>query len=480
MTTTADTSNHRLEALLYIHQIQAIQDTNKRVRQARKFATQQGEGLAPLLKESLEYLMKTSPLQDMMGTDKEQDPVEAMARQDGAQQTSPLTVLPESLTERFNASSSTCSRPENDTSKQPALDNDKQQQELLQQTVMACYQSLLHVQQNAHLKIQQLELQILELQHLLADERARTSQLSVVNQSLRRELQAAFINAKTSDKRKFKKLVALNQRELQVEKHLNSLLAARNQAVHQNTALKRLLLQTCPDCQSQLPRKQRSQIMTTPGRTPTPGRATPGTSAFQTPTLGSSFKTPDSVQVTPAVVPRLAFASPSQTDTRQSITPTRQSITPPRPRQTSATKTPPRPSQQQTSATKTPPRPTQQRTSANKTPPRLSQQRASANKTPPRHTQQRASATKTPPRHTQQRASATKTPPSQSQQRASANKTPPRQSHNIASTEPPGSITPPPSSKQTPASSLNKSVAQPKTPPSATKRPWRRRILGSK
>jgi hypothetical protein len=126
----------------------------------------------------------------------------------------------------------------------------------LRETVQMCYRSLVSVTQNADVKVQKLELQVLYLERKLEDEKTITSKLSISNQSLRKELQEVFRQAKdANDQTKCRKMVQLHQRELTVEKHLNSLLVARNQAVKQNTALKRMLLQTCPDCRSELPLK---------------------------------------------------------------------------------------------------------------------------------------------------------------------------------------------------------------------------------
>ena len=135
-----------------------------------------------------------------------------------------------------------------------------------QETIQACYRALLSVKKNADLKEQHLELKVLFLERKLADEKVLTSSLQTSNQLLKRELQAAFTEAKIQDdKQKMKKMISLHQKEVTMEKHLNSLLKDRNNAVHQNTLLKRMLLQTCHDCRNKLPiRKARKDINSTP------------------------------------------------------------------------------------------------------------------------------------------------------------------------------------------------------------------------
>jgi len=127
----------------------------------------------------------------------------------------------------------------------------------LREALQTCCKSLVSIKLNADVKIQKLQLQVVYLERKLSDEQAKTSKLSVSNQSLRREMQAAYHEAENAnDILKCRKMIALHQRELTVEKHLNSLLVARNHVVKQNTELKRMLLQTCPDCREKLPLKR--------------------------------------------------------------------------------------------------------------------------------------------------------------------------------------------------------------------------------
>jgi hypothetical protein len=180
----------------------------------------------------------------------------------------------------------------------------------LRETVRACYQALLSVKQNADLKIQNLELQVLYLERKLADEQALTSKLSVSNQSLRRELQACFKETREAgDKRKYKKMIHLHQREVTTEKNLNTLLAARNLAVHQNTMLKKMLLQTCENCRARLPLKRvRTTGPAVPGGSPvtptTPPRERPLMPVTDTPSsIGSVYVTGDSPRGEPIPEP---------------------------------------------------------------------------------------------------------------------------------------------------------------------------------
>lgn len=131
--------------------------------------------------------------------------------------------------------------------------NDSDEVYRLRETVRMCYHSLVSITRNADIKLQKLQLQILCLEQKLADEQTINSKLTISNESLRRELQAVFHTAQDpGDVDRHHRMVDMRQRELTVEKHLNSLLVARNHATKQSTQLKRMLLQTCMDCRSRL------------------------------------------------------------------------------------------------------------------------------------------------------------------------------------------------------------------------------------
>ena len=211
----------------------------------------------------------------------------------------------------------------------------QQEVKALRQTVQDCYRALVMVQRNADAKLQQVQLENLYLERKLADEQAITSKLSVSNTSLRRELQAAFVQAKQAkDSRKCRKMVHLHQRELTVEKHLNSLLQARNQAVKQNTTLKRMLLQTCTDCRNQLPLKKSKPTNTaaTRGGSTDTAAASTGTPAGGT---RSSSRASNTSEATPRTT-NATMTTPSSTPAlprRASSTSATSSMTPHTPQQ---------------------------------------------------------------------------------------------------------------------------------------------------
>lgn len=122
----------------------------------------------------------------------------------------------------------------------------------LRDAARTCFTSLQSVQKNADLKVQHLEFKILFLQHKLTNEQNLRTSLQASHQSLKGQLQATFMQARDhDDKRTMKKMIRRHEKEVTMEESLKVLLKARNDAVHQNTLLKRMLLQTCYDCRNE-------------------------------------------------------------------------------------------------------------------------------------------------------------------------------------------------------------------------------------
>lgn len=139
----------------------------------------------------------------------------------------------------------------------------QQENARLRDCLLQCNKAVLDIRKNADLKVVRLEWEIVRLRQHLADESALNSKYITLNQSLRRQLQhvADHIvqnkNNSPASRERFEELKQLHQRELVVEKQMNELIHSRNQAIRDNTALKRLLLGTCFHCRQRLPVKRK-------------------------------------------------------------------------------------------------------------------------------------------------------------------------------------------------------------------------------
>ena len=341
--------SYYLEALLCIHQVEAIEEGRRKTQRALQKLEQSPEGGLP------DSLHETAPSNNMLHmsdddmvdvpptprltrtsladdlTDQEDDENASLHQQQSDEESishslqqdpvSPLSFLHDSNSSSISNSHRNVSRGQHPTRAKKQRPSDLEemshadlQEEVLRlrETVQTCQRSMLAIQENADTKIQKLELQVLFLERKLADEEAITSKLSVSNQSLRRELQAAFVEAKDSqDSRKCRKMVNLHQRELTTEKHLNSLLVARNQAVKQNTQLKRMLLQTCQDCRNRLPLKKAKQPQP-------PQRSTSVDSVSTPPASMSTLDASNGSLMTPRVMPE-TDSRPTWQSSKQSV-----------------------------------------------------------------------------------------------------------------------------------------------------------------
>jgi hypothetical protein len=121
----------------------------------------------------------------------------------------------------------------------------KQHNETLQKTVKECYQALTHIQHNADLKQQKLELEITFLRRALADATTINQRLKICVET--RELQQIATKSGDSDPTQ-----RLMHRDRAVERHLTSMLTSRNQAVKENYQLRKMVLKSCYSCRSKL------------------------------------------------------------------------------------------------------------------------------------------------------------------------------------------------------------------------------------
>lgn len=148
----------------------------------------------------------------------------------------------------------------------------------LRKSVRACFVALRETQENASLKTRRLEAEVAYLRKTLSDAQAENSQLVIEKMSLAKlvgvESTPNGVNATRSDPARGNGTTTtkLRQQDLKLEKHLNSLLMARNQAVKENYLLKRRLLQTCFTCYERLGiGKRHLQLATVDAQPASPG-----------------------------------------------------------------------------------------------------------------------------------------------------------------------------------------------------------------
>jgi hypothetical protein len=127
----------------------------------------------------------------------------------------------------------------------------KEQNEKLQKTVKECYYAVTNIQKNADLKLQKLELEITHLRRALADATTVNQRLKICVET--RELQQITCSS-GSDGGDASSILEqrLKHRDRAVEKHLTSMLTARNQAVKENYQLRKMVLKSCFSCRTKV------------------------------------------------------------------------------------------------------------------------------------------------------------------------------------------------------------------------------------